>query len=145
MNGFLETLGIKFTARSENEVTGFMPITERVLQPFSYLHGGATIALLESLASAGAEENADFDIERPFGIDVHVRHRKSGTNGLLHGRATLERSSESERGRTQYWSVVATDDEGDVVSDGTIVTKIVSLVQLERLKEEREQREAPAC
>ena len=65
--------------------------------------------------------------------------------GLLHGRATLERSSESERGRTQYWSVVATDDEGDVVSDGTIVTKIVSLVQLERLKEEREQREAPAC
>lgn len=38
--------------------------------------------------------------------------------------------------------MVATDDEGDVVSDGTIVTKIVSLVQLERLKEEREQREA---
>ena len=144
MNGFLETLGIKFTARSKHEVTGFMPITERVLQPFGYLHGGATIALLESLASAGAEENADFDTERPFGIDVHVRHRKSGTSGLLHGRATLERSSESERGRTQYWNVVATDDKGDVVSDGTVITKIVSLARLERLAEEREQRKGSA-
>lgn len=112
-----------------------MPIAPAILQPFGFVHGGATIALLESVASVGAEESVDLERERPFGIEVQVRHRKSGVSGMLRGVAVLDRTE----GRKQFWAVAAYDDEGDVVSDGEIVTKIVSL---ERLAEKEREREA---
>ena len=106
---------------------------------YGYLHGGATIALLETVASIGTEQNTDFDKERPFGIDVQVRHRKSGKEGTLRGVADLDREEVSERTGAvkQYWNVAAYDDAGDVVSDGVIMTKIVSLARLAQKEQER--------
>ena len=110
-----------------------------MFQPHGYLHGGATIALLETVASIGTEQNTDFDKERPFGIDVQVRHRKSGKGGTLRGVADLDREEVSERTGAvkQYWNVTAYDDAGDVVSDGVIMTKIVSLDRLAQKERER--------
>lgn len=76
--GFITTLGIEYAELSSARAVATMPIDPRVLQPYGFLHGGATIALLETAASAAAGKLADLDRERPFGIDVHVRHRKSG-------------------------------------------------------------------
>ncbi|WP_139653722.1 PaaI family thioesterase [Raoultibacter phocaeensis] len=133
--GFSSTLGIEYTEESATRVVAVMPITPDILQPFGFVHGGATIALLESVASVGAEASVDLSRERPFGIDVSVRHRKSGKSGMLTGVAELDRTE----GSKQFWSVVAYDDEGDVVSDGVIMTKIVSL---ERLAEKERARKA---
>lgn len=137
--GLNETLHIDIVASSKNKVEATMPVTSDLYQPFGFLHGGATIALLESAASRGAEENANFDTERPFGVDVHVRHKKSGKSGVLRGVAQLAREETSERTGAvkQFWNVAAYDDEGDVVSEGVIVTKIVSLEYLERKNCER--------
>ena len=134
-----DTLHITITSSCKTRVEAEMPITPDLHQPFGFLHGGATIALLESAASRGAEENADFETERPFGVDVHVRHRKSGKAGLLRGVAELDRQETSERSGAvkQFWNVVAYDDEGDVVSEGVIVTKIVSLAYLASKEHER--------
>lgn len=134
-----DTLHITITSSCKTRVEAEMPITPDLHQPFGFLHGGATIALLESAASRGAEENADFETERPFGVDVHVRHRKSGKAGLLRGVAELDRQETSERSGAvkQFWNVVAYDDEGDVVSEGVIVTKIVSLAYLASKERER--------
>lgn len=134
-----DTLHITITSSCKTRVEAEMPITPDLHQPFGFLHGGATIALLESAASKGAEENADFETERPFGVDVHVRHRKSGKAGLLRGVAQLDRQETSERSGAvkQFWNVVAYDDEGDVVSEGVIVTKIVSLAYLASKERER--------
>lgn len=130
--GLLNTLNIELTERTKTRVSGVMPITPDLYQPFGFLHGGATIALLESVASAGAEENADLDKERPFGIDVHVRHRKSGKTGTLLGVAELDREELSKTGaRKQFWNVMAYDDEGDTISEGVIITKIVTIEYLE--------------
>ena len=129
----VDLLGIKMVSASKEHVEATMPITPDLYQPFGFLHGGATIALLESVASVGAEERTDFDRERPFGIDVQVRHRKSGKTGLLHGTADLDRVE----GTKQFWNVVATDDEGDVVSEGVVITKIVSLERLAEKERER--------
>lgn len=133
--GFSTTLAIEFVEASATRVVAVMPITSDILQPFGFVHGGATISLLESVASVGAEMGVDIDRERPFGIDVHVRHRKSGACGSLKGVAELDRVE----GSKQFWAVAAYDDEGDVVSDGTVVTKIVSL---ERLAEKERERKA---
>ncbi len=134
-----DTLHITITSSCKTRVEAEMPITPDLHQPFGFLHGGATIALLESAASRGAEENADFETERPFGVDVHVRHRKSGKAGMLRGVAEFDRQETSERSGAvkQFWNVVAYDDEGDVVSEGVIVTKIVSLAYLASKERER--------
>lgn len=124
--GMSEYLGIKTVHASKQRVEMTMPISEKVQQPFGYVHGGATIALLETAASLAAELNADLDVERPFGIDVQVRHRKSGKRGMVRGVAELDRVE----GTKQFWTVVAYDDEGDVMSEGTILTKIVTLERL---------------
>ena len=50
-----------------------MPIVPEVFQPHGYLHGGATIALLETVASIGTEQNTDFD------KGASLRHRRAGS------------------------------------------------------------------
>ena len=134
-----DTLRIETVSADKRHVEATMPIVPEVFQPHGYLHGGATIALLETEASIGTEQNTDFDKERPFGIDVQVRHRKSGKEGTLRGVADLDREEVSERTGAvkQYWNVAAYDDAGDVVSDGVIMTKIVSLARLAQKEQER--------
>lgn len=131
--GLTSTLGIRYAELSSTRAVATMPIEPRVLQPYGFLHGGATIALLETAASAAAGKLADLDRERPFGIDVHVRHRKSGTGGTATGVAELDRIE----GSKQFWKVAAYDDGGDVLSEGMVVTKIVSLERLAEKERER--------
>ena len=94
-----DTLRIETVSADKRHVEATMPIVPEVFQPHGYLHGGATIALLETVASIGTEQNTDFDKERPFGIDVQVRHRKSGKEGTLRGVPTsTARRCRSARG-----------------------------------------------
>lgn len=130
---FVDLLHITIVSEGRQHVESTMPITPDLYQPFGFLHGGATIALLESTASVGAQAHADLSRERPFGIEVQVRHRKSATTGLLHATADLEHVE----GSKQFWSVCAVDDEGDVISEGTIVVKVVSLARLAQKERER--------
>lgn len=133
-----DTLHIETVSADAHRVEATMPITPEVSQPYGYLHGGATIALLETVASIGTGLNTDLEKERPFGIEVQVRHRKSATAGMARGVATLDREETGRAGSLkQYWAVCAYDDEGDVISDGVVVTKIVSLARLaERAQEQ---------
>lgn len=126
VDGLISLLGIRFTETTPERCEAVMPITDAVLQPFGFVHGGATLALLETVASRAAELRADLETERPFGTRVDVRHRKSGRAGSVRGVAELERVE----GVKQIWRVNAYDDEGDVMSTGTFETKIVTLAYL---------------
>lgn len=126
VDGLISLLGIRFTEATPERCEAVMPITDAVLQPFGFVHGGATLALLETVASRAAELRADLETERPFGTRVDVRHRKSGRAGSVRGVAELERVEDVK----QVWRVNAYDDEGDVMSTGTFETKIVTLAYL---------------
>ena len=126
VDGLISLLGIRFTEATPERCEAVMPITDAVLQPFGFVHGGATLALLETVASRAAELRADLETERPVGTRVDVRHRKSGRAGSVRGVAELERVE----GVKQIWRVNAYDDEGDVMSTGTFETKIVTLAYL---------------
>lgn len=141
IGSFSRALGITFTREERGRVEGTMPIDAWKRQPAGFLHGGATISLLESLASRASDLMTDHDTEYSFGVDVHVRHRKPGERGLLHGAAELER----QEGGKQFWHVVARDDAGDVVSEGTVMTKIVPKGRLAEKQREREARRAAAA
>lgn len=126
VDGLISLLGIRFTEATPERCEAVMPITDAVLQPFGFVHGGATLALLETVASRAAELRADLETERPFGTRVDVRHRKPGRAGSVRGVAELERVEDVK----QIWRVNAYDDEGDVMSTGTFETKIVTLAYL---------------
>lgn len=133
MTTLLGTLDMDIVEITPERVEVTMPISPKVLQPWGYLHGGATLALLETAASYGAAERTDAAVERPFGINMNVTHKKSGVAGQVRGIATLEREEPSSNGgRKQFWHVEALDDADDVLSEGTFLSLIVPL---ERLKE----------
>lgn len=129
------TLGIEIVSQTADCVEAVMPITPHITQYAGYVHGGATIALLETVASQASVLRADWETERVFGIESHIRHWKSGIAGTVHGIARFNHAE----GDKLYWDVAAYDDAGDVMSDGTFVTKVVSL---KRLAEKERQRSA---
>ncbi len=124
--GLNELLKIEFTTITPTHVEAQLPITDDVRQMHGFVHGGATLTLLESVASQGAEVCADHSRELPFGLNVNVTHHKSGVDGMLHGVATLNREEKSSKGyRKQFWDVAAYNDAGDVLSDGSVLCLIV--------------------
>lgn len=122
---FIDRLNVNYTFKSKDRVEAFMPVDESCHQPFGFLHGGATIALLETVASEGAWLNCD-DGEIPFGVDVHVAHRSSMKSGRLLAETTLAKEEPTSKGyRKQTWSVRAYREDGTTVSEGEIICLIV--------------------
>lgn len=137
---FADVLHIEFTHDDPERVEAIMPILPQFHQPFGYVHGGVTLALLETVASRGAHMHCDMSKERPFGVEIDVRHRKSAQSGHIRGVAELDHEEPSKvSGMKQYWNVRAYDDAGDVMSEGIFVTKVVSLEHLAKRKQNRGQ------
>ena len=132
MKTLLDVLGISVVEITPDHVELTMPISGDVLQEWGFLHGGATLALLESAASYGAAARTDPAVERPFGINLDVTHRKSGKlGGVVRGVADIDREEPSRHGgRKQFWRIVAYDEAGDVLSEGTMLTMISPLSRL---------------
>ena len=126
-------LGVEVIEARPDLVRLRMPITDRVTQMFGFVHGGATIALLETAASIGAMLIADLESELPFGIESHVSHRKSCKAGYVHGIAQLDHCEKNK----QFWDVIAYDSEGDVMSQGTFVSKIITKERFAEIERQR--------
>lgn len=123
---FNKLLGITFPEASATFVRAELPITDAIRQPYGFVHGGATLTLLEAAASLGAEFHTDLSRELPFGVNVNITHRKSGVDGTLHGEAAFDREETSSKGyRKLFWNVCARDDGGDVISEGAILCVVV--------------------
>ena len=109
-----------------------MPVTDACMQPFGYVHGGATLTLLEAAASWGARLRCDLQTHRPFGTHMDVHHVRACTQGTVHGAAVLSDEQDlGPKGTRQVWDVSATDDAGNLLSVGTFTTRIVSLSYLQ--------------
>jgi 1,4-dihydroxy-2-naphthoyl-CoA hydrolase len=126
---FVDLLNIEAVSTDGGEVKMKMTVTRELTQPFGFLHGGATLSLLETVASVGAGFAVDPD-EKPFGVHVDVRHRKSGLIGdVITATARLiEESGPSEAKpdrRTQIWEVVAHNQAGALISEGIVEMRVV--------------------
>lgn len=111
-NTLMETLGIEFTEVGDNFLIARMPVTPRVHQPDGVLHGGASVALAESVGSAGAFlflNSKDFVIR---GIEIAANHVKSVRDGYVYAHASIV-----HKGRTtQLWQIKIKNEEGALVS-----------------------------
>ncbi len=108
----METLDINFTEIGSDFLTATMPVNSRVHQPMGLLHGGATVALAETVASAAAHLFVGDPSKEVRGIEITANHLKSKRDGLVTATARPV-----HKGRTtQLWEVRVTDEEGNLIS-----------------------------
>jgi 1,4-dihydroxy-2-naphthoyl-CoA hydrolase len=107
----IEHLGIEITGVDDTRICGRMPVDHRTIQPLGTLHGGASAALAESLASIGGSLLVDYPNQVCVGLEINANHLKRVTGGYVHGTATPLRIG----ARTQVWDIRITDDQGDLV------------------------------
>ena len=105
-----ETLGIEFTAVGDNFITAKMPVDSRTVQPYRILHGGASLALAETVGSVAAQMTVGMD--RPcVGVEINANHLKSVTEGYVHGTAKPIRIGKN----IQVWNIEIVDDYDNLV------------------------------
>ena len=97
-------------ADSPQRLVGRMPV-EGNTQPFGLLHGGASVALAETVASAGAWMNVDQENERVVGLEINANHLRGKRDGTLTAIATPVHVGR----RTQVWEVKIAGDDGKLV------------------------------
>lgn len=111
-NTLMETLGIEFTEVGSDYLIARMPVTPKVHQPDGVLHGGATVALAESVGSAGAYVFLNSKEVVIRGIEIAANHVKSVRDGYVYARASM-----LHRGRTtQLWQIQILNEDGALVS-----------------------------
>ena len=111
-NTLMETLEIEFTDVGDDFLVARMPVTPRIHQPDGVLHGGASVALAESVGSAGAFMFLDSKEIAIRGIEIAANHVKSVRDGFVYANASIV-----HKGRTiQLWQIKITNEEGDLVS-----------------------------
>ncbi|OAB78838.1 PaaI family thioesterase [Cochleicola gelatinilyticus] len=111
-NTLMETLDIDFIDVTDDTIVARMPVTPKVHQPDGVLHGGAMVALAESVGSAGAFIFLDSKNINIRGIEISANHVKGVRDGFVYATAQV-----LHRGRTtQLWHIKITNEEGALVS-----------------------------
>ena len=117
----LGTIGIEFTEIGDNFIRARMPVDERTHQPFGILHGGASVALAETLGSTGAFHCIDPAHFQAVGIEVNANHVRSVRSGWVIGT-----TKPIHRGRTtQLWEIRITDEADKLVCIARITIAIL--------------------
>ncbi|RDI94818.1 hotdog fold thioesterase [Meiothermus sp. QL-1] len=106
----LKTLGIRILEASPQRVVAEMEVTPKLHQPFGYLHGGASVALAETVASIGAYLGAP-EGHTSFGMEINANHLRSVRSGRLTATGTPLHSGRT----TAVWNVEIRDEEGRLI------------------------------
>jgi 1,4-dihydroxy-2-naphthoyl-CoA hydrolase len=107
----LEALGIEIIELGEGRVVATMPVDHRTHQPFGLLHGGASVALAETVASIGAYALIDQETENVVGLEINANHIRAVRNGTVTATGTV-----LHRGKTtMVWDIKIVDEQQRLV------------------------------
>jgi 1,4-dihydroxy-2-naphthoyl-CoA hydrolase len=107
----VEHLGIEYTEVSENTITARMPVDHRTHQPFKMLHGGASVALAETLGSVAANMVVHGTDRYCVGLEINANHIKSARTGYVYGTTKPIHIGKN----TQVWEITITNEEQQLV------------------------------
>ena len=120
--GMANAIGIVLTTLEPDLVIATMPVDDRTRQPFGLLHGGASAALAETVASLGAFMNIDAESQAAVGVEINANHLKGKRDGVVTATARPR-----QRGRTIHvWEVRIEDEEGQLICASRCTLAIVS-------------------
>lgn len=117
-------LGLKYLVVSKDEMKASMPVSENTIQPMGILHGGASVALAETLASVGAWLNLRDDKSATVGLEINANHIRPVPMGnkVIGTARPLHRGS-----KTQVWEIRIETEGGKLVSISRCTLAIIKV------------------
>jgi 1,4-dihydroxy-2-naphthoyl-CoA hydrolase len=114
-------LGILFTEVGADFIRGTMPVDTRTVQPYGLLHGGASVALAETLGSMGAAMCVNAEEYQVVGQEINANHVRAARSGLVTGTARAVHLG----GRTHVWSIEIVNDAQKLVCISRITMAVI--------------------
>ena len=114
-------LGILFTEVGDDFVRATMPVDERTMQPYGLLHGGASVALAETLGSMGAAMCVDRNAYQVVGQEINANHVRAARRGLVTGTARPVHLG----GRTHVWGIEIVNSEQKLVCISRLTMAVI--------------------
>jgi 1,4-dihydroxy-2-naphthoyl-CoA hydrolase len=126
MNSFhvgtlVEYIGIQFTECGDDFVRGTMPVDGRTRQPYGLLHGGASVALAETLGSMGATMCMDAEQYQCVGQEINANHLRAARTGLVTGTARPVHVG----GRSQVWTIDIVNEAGKLTCTSRLTVAVI--------------------
>ncbi len=121
MTHLLETFEMSIDHQEDGLVVISMPVTDKVKQPFGYLHGGASIALGETACSLGSTNLIDTTKFIPLGLEMNANHIHSAKDGRVTATAEIIHRGKS----THVWDIKIKNDKEQLITvmRGTVAIK----------------------
>jgi 1,4-dihydroxy-2-naphthoyl-CoA hydrolase len=120
-NSMVAHLGIEFTAMGEDFIEAKMPVDHRTHQPMGLLHGGASVALAETLGSVGASCCIDSAKQYCVGLEINANHIKSVRSGFVCGVARPIHLGK----KTQVWEIKISNEQQELICVSRITMAIL--------------------
>ena len=117
----IANLGILFTEIGADFVRGTMPVDARTVQPYGLLHGGASVALAETLGSMGASMCVDAAEFQVVGQEINANHVRAARGGLVTGTARAVHLG----GRTHVWTIDIVNEAQKLVCISRITMAVI--------------------
>lgn len=114
-------LGIEFIDVGPDWLEARMPVDGRTMQPDRILHGGASVALAETLGSVGGSMCVDRARFQIVGQEINANHLRPATGGHVTGRATPIHLGR----RSQVWNIEITDDRKRLVCVSRLTIAVI--------------------
>ncbi len=126
-NTLMETLNIKYTDAGEDFLVATMPVNPSVHQPMGLLHGGASVALAESVGSAASMIYVNSEVSEVRGIEISANHLKAKRDGIVTATAKIVHKGRS----IHLWEIRITDENNNLIS----LCKLTNMVLPKRKSE----------
>jgi 1,4-dihydroxy-2-naphthoyl-CoA hydrolase len=120
-----EAIGIEITELTETSIKGKMPVDHRTVQPMKILHGGASVALAESLGSIGSNLIVDNSKYACVGLDINANHLRPASCGFVFGEATPIHIGK----KTHVWTIEIKDEKGKLVCISRLTMAVVEIAK----------------
>jgi 1,4-dihydroxy-2-naphthoyl-CoA hydrolase len=120
-NTLVETLGIEVVAIGEDFIEARMPVDHRTHQPYGLLHGGASVALAETLGSLAAHCTVDDQNKYCVGLEINANHIKSVKSGFVIGTTRPIHVGS----RTHVWEIKITNEQKELVCVSRITMAVI--------------------
>ena len=120
-NTMMATLGIRVSEIGDDYVRGTLPVDARTHQPYGLLHGGASVALAETLGSLAGMLTLDPAVEAAVGLDINANHVRGVKSGVVTGTARALHLGRT----TQVWDIRIEDERQRLVCIVRLTVAIV--------------------
>lgn len=120
-NTMVEHLGIEFLEASKDYLKAKMPVDQRTHQPMGLLHGGASVALAETLGSVASSLVVDLSLYDCVGLEINANHVKSVRSGYVQG---ISRAIHLGK-KTHIWDIRITNEKDELVCISRLTVAII--------------------